>query len=199
MSSRKRAMHENQRVIDIATDVLTRQVRARARTTGKPFKEALKVVLENEAGRQLGEPRDALHREGNAEDWQVNLVRERVRELKQERAEERKQAEQTAKWERFMQTEVQELELRKAGQLARVLGEPQPGERPVALERLALEDQRQAQEGLVALMRLGKVTYKRLPELSIEDMPARIAANRLRETWLKERRDGWLGHIPDSG
>jgi hypothetical protein len=23
-------------------------------------------------------------------------------------------------------------------------------------------------------------------------MPARVAANRLRATWLKERRDGWL-------
>jgi hypothetical protein len=25
-------------------------------------------------------------------------------------------------------------------------------------------------------------------------MPARLAANRLRETWLKERRDGWSAH-----
>ena len=39
----------------------------------------------------------------------------------------------------------------------------------------------------------GKVPYKRVEELSEEDMPARIAANRLRESWLKGRRDGWLG------
>ena len=32
-----------------------------------------------------------------------------------------------------------------------------------------------------------------LGELCPEEMPARVAANRLRETWLKERLDGWLG------
>jgi hypothetical protein len=61
------------------------------------------------------------------------------------------------------------------------------------LERLALEDQRQAEEGLVALMSGEKVSYKHVEELSEKDMPARIAANRLRTTWLKERQDGWLG------
>src|SRR3712207_120366 len=91
-----------------------------------------------------------------------------------------------------MQEELRELELRKGGQLARLLGEPLPGERPAALERLALEDQRQAEEGLVALMSGGKVSYKHLDKLSEKDMPARIAANRLRTTWLKERQDGWL-------
>ncbi len=39
----------------------------------------------------------------------------------------------------------------------------------------------------------GKVSYKHVEELSEKDMPARIAANRLRTTWLKERQDGWLG------
>jgi hypothetical protein len=91
-----------------------------------------------------------------------------------------------------MQEELRELELRKGGQLAKLLGAPLPGEPPEALERLASEDQRQAEEGLVALMRTGKVVYKHVDELSPEEMPARIAANRLRTTWLKERRDGWL-------
>jgi hypothetical protein len=45
---------------------------------------------------------------------------------------------------------------------------------------------------LVALMSLGKVYYKRLDELCPDDMPARIAAIRLRTTWLKERGDVWL-------
>jgi hypothetical protein len=90
--------------------------------------------------------------------------------------------------------ERRELELRKEGQLAGLLGEPLPAESPAALERLASEDRRQAREGLVALMSGGKVSYKRLEELSEGDMPARIAANRLRETWLKERRDGWSTH-----
>ena len=93
-----------------------------------------------------------------------------------------------------MQKERQALELRKDGQLAKLLGEPLQGEPSAALRRLASEDQKQAEEGLVALMSSGKVFYKHLEELSEEDMPARIAANRLRTTWLKERFDGWLGH-----
>ena len=92
-----------------------------------------------------------------------------------------------------MQAELRELELREDGQLARLLGEPLPGEPPAALERLAAEDRRQAEEGLVALMSGGKVSYKYVDELCPEDMPARIAANRARTTWLKERQDRWLG------
>ena len=91
-----------------------------------------------------------------------------------------------------MQAELEELELRKDGQLARLLGEPLPGESSAALQRLASEDRRQAEEGLVALMSNGKVFYKHVEELSEEDKPAREAANRLRMTWLKERLDGWL-------
>ena len=67
-----------------------------------------------------------------------------------------------------------------------------PGEAPGVLRRLAYEDRRQAEEGRVALMSNGKVSYKSLDELCEEDMPARIAASRARTTWLKERRDGWL-------
>ncbi len=36
--------------------------------------------------------------------------------------------------------------------------------------------------------------YKCLEELSEGDMPARAAATRLRETWLKERREAWGGY-----
>ena len=94
-----------------------------------------------------------------------------------------------------MQAERRELELRKNGQLARKLGEPLPGETISIVGRLASEDRRQAEEGLVALMQDGAVFYKHLEELSEEDMPARIAASRLRTTWLKERQeDRWFGH-----
>ena len=74
-----------------------------------------------------------------------------------------------------------------------MLGESLPGESPAALERLASEDRRQAREGLVALMSSGKSSYKRLEELCPEDMRTRIAANRARTGWLKERRDAWSG------
>ncbi len=186
-------MQKNQRVVEMAVDVLARQAGDRAKQTGEPFEEALKAVLETEAGRQLGELRDGSHRDERAGQWQESLPRERAAERKRQRADERKRVEQAAEWEQFLQAELQELELRKGGQLASLLGEPLPGEPPAALERLASEDRRQAEEGLVALMSGGKVSYKHIDELSPDDMSARIAANRARTTWLKERRDGWLG------
>jgi hypothetical protein len=87
---------------------------------------------------------------------------------------------------------MREMELRKDGQLAEALDRMR-GTTPAALVRLASEDRRQAAEGLVALMSGGKVSYKRLDGLTREDGPARVAANRARATWLKDRRDGWLG------
>lgn len=75
-----KVMHRKQRVADMADEVLARQARARAKQTGEPFEEALKAVLETEAGRQLRELRDGPHREKKAEDWQEDLVRERTEE-----------------------------------------------------------------------------------------------------------------------
>ena len=54
----------------MAVDVLTRQAGARATRTGEPFEEALKAVLGTEAGHQLGELRDGLHRDESALRWQ---------------------------------------------------------------------------------------------------------------------------------
>jgi hypothetical protein len=98
---------------------------------------------------------------------------------KREQDEKRKQVEQTAVWDQFTQTERRELELRKDGQLARLLGEPLPGELPATLQRLAAKDQSQAERGLVALTSGGKTLYKDIVDLCPEDMPARIAANRV--------------------
>jgi hypothetical protein len=103
-----------------------------------------------------------------------------------------------AAWKLFVEAEFRGLRLRQEGQLGRLLGEPIAGESSSALERLADADRSQAQEGLVALMRNGRTTYKRVEELREEDMPARAAADRLRSTWLKERRDGWLARSPDA-
>jgi hypothetical protein len=185
-------MQKNQRVTDMADEVLARQVGARVRRTGEAFEVALTAVLETEAGRQLAELRDGPNGDERAEDWQEDLAHKRAQERKREQAEEKQRAQEAAAWEQFMQEELRELEKRKAGQLAELLGEALPGEPPAALEWLADEDRRQAQAGLVALMSMGKVSYKPLEELSPKDMEARIAANRLRMTWLKERRDGWL-------
>jgi hypothetical protein len=186
-------MQQNQSVSEMATEVLARQAGARAKGTGESLVEALRAVLQTEAGRRLGRLRDGVHRDERADQWQPSLPRERAEERRQAQLEERSRARKAA-WESFMRRERWELELRKEGQLAELLGEALAGEPPAALRRLAREDQRQAEEGLVALTSNGKVYYKRVEELTEEDMEARIAAVRLREAWLKERRDGWLDY-----
>jgi hypothetical protein len=192
-------MQKDQRVADMADEVLARQAGTRAERTGEAFEVALTAVLATEAGRQLGELRDGLHGDERAERWQRDLAHKRAQERKREQLEERQRAQEAAAWELFMREELRELEKRKAGQLAEMLGEALPGEPSAALRRLADEDRRQAEEGLVALMSDGKVLYKLLEELSPKDMAARAAANRLRTTWLKERRDGWLARSPGGG
>lgn len=187
------AKHREQRVSNMMTAVLKRQAEAWAKRTGEPLAEALEAVLKTDAGRQLGELRDEAYRDEGAKQWQESLPQMRAKERKRTRREEHEQAQQEASWALFMQMELRELELRKDGQLAELLGEPQPGESPALLQRFASEDRRQAEEGLVALMSGGKVSYKHLDELSQADQPARIAARRARTGWLKERRDGWLG------
>ena len=194
-------MHKNQRVVDMALDVLTRQATTRSKRTGEPFEEALEHVQRTEAGRQLRKLTEGPHRDQSAHQWQQDLPRKRAKERRQTRQEERRPAQQQegsqarlVAWKEFMQAERRELELRRNGQLARMLGEPLLGEPPSMVVRLASEDRRQAEEGLVALVHDGEVFYKHLEELSEGDMPARIAAVRLRTTWLKERQeDRWFG------
>ena len=194
-------MDYDQNVSDMANEVLARQAKVRAERTGEPLEEARAAVLKTEAGRQLRTLREGPYRDERAGEWQEGMAQKRAEERSRARQEERSRARQEecsrarlAAWKSFMQTELRGLEQRKDGQLARLLGQALPGEPPATLQRLASEDRRQAEEGLVALMRNGKVFYKHVERLSEEDMPARIAANRLRTTWLKERQDGWLDH-----
>ncbi|HYZ06540.1 MAG TPA: hypothetical protein VE691_15845 [Rubrobacter sp.] len=194
-------MQENQSVSEMATEVLARQAGVRAKRTGESLVEALKGVLETQAGRRLGQLRDGVHRDERADQWQPSLPRERAEERRRDQLEERSRLREEersrarkAAWESFMRKERREVELRKDGQLAELLGEALAGEPSAALRRLAREDQRQAEEGLVALTSNGKTFYKLVEELTEGDMPARIAAARLREAWLKERRDGWLDY-----
>ena len=186
-------MDHDQNVSDMANEVLAHQAKVRARRTGEPLEEARSVVLETEAGRQLRNLREGPYRHERADEWQEGMAEERAEERSRRARQEECSRAQLAAWKSFMQAELRGLEQRKDGQLARLLGEALPGEPPAALQRLASEDRRQAEEGLVALMSNGKVFYKHVEGLSEEDMPARIAANRLRMTWLKERLDGWIG------
>jgi hypothetical protein len=191
----------------MATEALARQAGARAKRTGESVEAALRAVLQTEAGRRLGQLRDGEHRDERAEQWQSNLPQKRaeerrlarLREVRRRLREEERIRARKAAWESFMRREWRELELRKDGQLAGLLGEALAGESPAALQRLAREDQSQAEEGLVALTSNGKTYYKLVEELTEGDMAARIAADRLREGWLKERRDRWLGRREGSG
>ena len=200
-------MRKNQSVSEMASEVLGRQAAARAERTGESAELALGAVLRTEAGRRLGELREGEHRDERADRWQAGLPGERDEERSRERLREerRRQREEDlgrarkAEWESFMRKERRELELRKEGQLAELLGEAFAGEPPAELRRLALEDRRQAGKGLVALTSNGKVYYKPVEELVEGDMAARIAANRLRESWLKDMRDRWLDYGGSSG
>lgn len=194
-------MQQDQSVSEMATEVLARQAGTRAKRSGESLEAALRAVLQTEAGRRLGQLRGGVHRDERAKQWQPTLARERAEERRQAQLEERRRLRKEerirarkAAWESFMRRERRELKLRKEGQLAELLGEALAGESLAALRRLAREDQRQAEEGLVALTSNGKMYYKLVEELTEGDMGARIAAGRLREAWLKERRDRWLDY-----
>jgi hypothetical protein len=73
-------MHENQRVIEMADEVLARQAKARAKHTEEPFEMALMAVRETEAGQQLAELRDGPNCDERAKRWQEDLPRGRTRE-----------------------------------------------------------------------------------------------------------------------
>ena len=189
-------MEENQRVFAMAVEVIARQASGHAKRTGEPLEDALKAVLDTEAGRQLRELSEGPHRDQSAQQWQQDLPHKRAKERRQARREERIRAQQEERskgrltaWKEFMEQERQELKLRKGGQLCRMLGEPLPGEPPALMLRLASEDRKQAEEGLVALMHDGEVFYKHLEELTEGDVPARIAATSSRTAWLKERQE----------
>ena len=100
-------MHKNQRVADMAAEVLARQARAHAKQTGEAFEEALERVLKTEAGRQLRELRDGPYGGTRAFQWQGDLTRERRRERVQ------------SAWEQFMlmEVELRELVQQKESQL----------------------------------------------------------------------------------
>lgn len=86
-----------------------------------------------------------------------------------------------------MEVERRELEDRKNGELAKVLGEALPGESQEELDRLAVEDREKAEKDLVELRRGEEVWFKHIDELTREDRRARIEAQRRRINWVQER------------
>ena len=72
-------MRAEQRVSEMAVEVLGRQAEELAARTGKPFHEVYGEVLETEAGRQLAELAEGPHRHETARYWQANLLFERAK------------------------------------------------------------------------------------------------------------------------
>ncbi len=91
-------------------------------------------------------------------------------------------------WEEFLEMERRALEYRKGGQLARALGQALPGESQEELGRLAREDQRKAEKGVVEVLQEGQPFYKHIDELAPEDRKGRIRAERARTLWLQARQ-----------
>ena len=92
-------------------------------------------------------------------------------------------------WERYIEAERREVEMRKEGHLARILGGPLPGESQQELVRLADTDQMRAWEGLVELMdESGEIIYKHIDELTPEDRTARVRAEGARIEWITQRQ-----------
>jgi hypothetical protein len=103
-------------------------------------------------------------------------------------------------WERYMEAERQELQMRREGHLARLLGPALPDESPEEIGRIAEEDRLRAQEGLVELMDArGRITHKHIDELTPQDRTARVSAEGARIEWITERkaRRPLLPHSPD--
>jgi hypothetical protein len=73
-------LRAEQRVNEMAEEVLLRQAKVRARRTAELLDEARAAVLEPPAGRQLEELRSGAHQHEEARYWQANLLFERVSE-----------------------------------------------------------------------------------------------------------------------
>jgi hypothetical protein len=71
-------MPQDQSVVEMVEEVLTRQAEFHAERTGEPFEQAFKAVLGTEAGGQLRELADGPHGYEKAQQWQQGLAHERV-------------------------------------------------------------------------------------------------------------------------
>jgi hypothetical protein len=90
-------------------------------------------------------------------------------------------------FDEFMEAERRHLQKHASGALAQALGHALPGESQEQLERIAQEDQRLAQQGMVKLKVGEEVSYKHIDELTREDRQARFAAESEEVKWLNER------------
>jgi hypothetical protein len=91
-------------------------------------------------------------------------------------------------WELYLEAERRELEMRKEGHLAKLLGGPLPDESPEELKRLAEDDRLKALKGLVVLKtESGEIVYRPLEDLTTQDRRGGIRAEGERVDWIVER------------
>jgi hypothetical protein len=91
-------------------------------------------------------------------------------------------------WEQYLQAERRELEMRKEGHLAKLLGSPLADESPEELKRLAEDDRLRALKGLVALKtESGEIVYRPLEDLRRQDRRRRVRAEGERVDWIVGR------------
>jgi hypothetical protein len=90
-------------------------------------------------------------------------------------------------WEQYMEVERRELEQRRSGQLGRALGRALPGESQEELNRIAEEDQRRAERGLVELRSGDEIWFKHIDKITRDDRPARIESENARAAWIQNR------------
>ena len=91
-------------------------------------------------------------------------------------------------WEQYLEAERRELEMRKEGHLAKLLGSPLPDESAEELKRLAEEDRLRALKGLVALKtESGEIVYRPLEDLTMQDRRRRVRAEAERVDWIVGR------------
>jgi len=64
----------------MAEEVLARQAKSLADRIGQPFENALEIVTDTEAGRQLRELANGEHRYERARDWQAGMLWDRAEE-----------------------------------------------------------------------------------------------------------------------
>jgi hypothetical protein len=74
----EKSMREHQAVSEMADEVLGRQAKALADRSGRSLGDALEVVANTEAGRQLRELANGEHGHEKARDWQVGVLWERA-------------------------------------------------------------------------------------------------------------------------
>jgi hypothetical protein len=104
-----------------------------------------------------------------------------------------------------LKDERTKLTERAEGKLSRLIGRVRPGESQEELERIAEEDRRQAQQGMVRLKRGETILYKHIDDLTPEDRLARIEAERATRAWLAGRigaqqaAAAWLEALRESG